>query len=132
MTSNLLNTSKLFSQSGPSTFMDEKTIETRINSFFQISIRSNKIFFKENKNNSDILDCVLQIHANVAQYVRDKSSQMSKSWLAKWRRLLNDTIKPYVSDLESESNAKYRRINYRLVFYLASTIEVYILWSWKI
>lgn len=125
MTSNLLNRGKLFSQSSPSAFMDDKTIESRINSFFQISIRSNKIFFKENKNNSDILDCVLQIHANVAQYVRDNAGQqMSKSRLAKWRRLLNDTIKPYVSDLESESNAKYRRINYRLVFYLASTIEV--------
>lgn len=67
---------------------------------------------------------MVQIHANVSRYVHEQLKEMSRSRLSKWKRLLYETTRLFVNDFDSESNAKYRRINFRLIFYFARIIHV--------
>ena len=70
MTSNLCGASSLFNDwpSQEANHVNEAIIMTRINSFYQISLRSSRIFFKENKSNDELLDVVLAAAQTICEF----------------------------------------------------------------
>ena len=66
----------------------------------------------------------MQIHENIAAYVRGWMSKKSRK-RTEWDKLMMEKVRTYALDLDTESNAKFRRLNFRLIYSYAKIIEAY-------
>lgn len=66
----------------------------------------------------------MQIHENIAAYVRGWMSKKSRK-RTEWDKLMLEKVRTYALDLDTESNAKFRRLNFRLIYSYAKIIEAY-------
>lgn len=90
------------------------------------SLKSCNLLLKTNIDDTTILDFIIKIHENIANYLKylNKNNSANLIDISIWRQMTNKKVKLYSNKLFKESNAKFRRFNYNIMYFYAKIVHV--------
>lgn len=83
------------------------------------------LIFKLHINDNKTLEIITKVHENLASYFKEAIKHpLGFINENKWRNLFRKTVSSCIAKILKETEAKYRKLNYQVLFYYIKIMQV--------